>query len=121
MYGHKKTKPRVIPLRVILLLLVFLFQPLEALNLTVRDIARISWHRENQVSGYGVVVGLKGSGDSRSELALETLKKNLYNRGIDIGEKTFTARNIAAVMVTAILPTHSRAGDPVDVWVSSIG
>ncbi|MBV6494225.1 MAG: Flagellar P-ring protein [Turneriella sp.] len=95
--------------------------PHYTLNLTVRDIARISWHRTNQVSGYGVVIGLKGSGDSRSELALETLKKNLYNRGIDTGEKNLTARNIAAVMVTAILPTHARPGDPVDVWVSSIG
>lgn len=93
----------------------------QALNLTVRDIARISWHRENQVSGYGVVIGLNGSGDSRSELALETLKKNLYNRGIDLGEKTLQAKNIAAVMVTAMIPTHARPGDPIDVWVSSIG
>lgn len=93
----------------------------QALNLTVRDITRISWHRENQVSGYGVVIGLNGSGDSRSELALETLKKNLYNRGIDLGEKTLQAKNIAAVMVTAMIPTHARPGDPVDVWVSSIG
>jgi flagellar P-ring protein precursor FlgI len=94
---------------------------LAALTLTVRDIARISWHRENQVSGYGVVIGLNGSGDSRSELALETLKKNLYNRGIDLGEKTLQAKNIAAVMVTAMIPTHARPGDPIDVWVSSIG
>ena len=92
-----------------------------ALNLTVRDIARVSWHRENQVSGYGVVIGLNGSGDSRSQLALETLKKNLYNRGIDLGEKTLQAKNIAAVMVTANIPVHARPGDPVDVWVSSIG
>lgn len=98
-----------------------LITPLAALELTVRDIARIAWHRENQVSGYGVVIGLKGSGDSRSELAVETLKKNLYNRGIDLGEKTLQAKNIAAVMVTATLPTHARPGDPIDVWVSSIG
>jgi len=92
-----------------------------ALNLTVRDIARISWHRENQVSGYGVVMGLNGSGDSRSQLAMETLRKNLYNRGIDLGDKTLQAKNIAAVMVTANIPVHARPGDPVDVWVSSIG
>lgn len=94
---------------------------LAALNLTVRDIARIAWHRENQVSGYGVVIGLNGSGDSRSALALETLKKNLYNRGIDLGDRTLQAKNIAAVMVTAVIPAHARPGDPVDVWVSSIG
>lgn len=94
---------------------------LAALNLTVRDIARISWHRENQVSGYGVVIGLNGSGDSRSQLAMETLRKNLYNRGIDLGDKTLQAKNIAAVMVTANIPVHARPGDPVDVWVSSIG
>lgn len=94
---------------------------LAALNLTVRDIARISWHRENQVSGYGVVMGLNGSGDSRSQLAMETLRKNLYNRGIDLGDKTLQAKNIAAVMVTAMIPVHARLGDPVDVWVSSIG
>lgn len=102
-------------------LLAFSFNPLFSLNLTVRDIARVSWHRENQVSGYGVVIGLNGSGDSRSQLALETLKKNLYNRGIDLGEKTLQAKNIAAVMVTANIPVHARPGDPVDVWVSSIG
>jgi len=104
-----------------LALLAFSLQPLFPLNLTVRDIARVSWHRENQVSGYGVVIGLNGSGDSRSQLALETLKKNLYNRGIDLGEKTLQAKNIAAVMVTANIPVHARPGDPVDVWVSSIG
>lgn len=105
--------------RAILLLVATL--PLAALNLTVRDIARVSYHRENQVSGYGVVIGLNGSGDTRSDLALETLKKNLYNRGIDMGEKTVQPKNIAAVMVTAMLPTHARPGDPIDVWVSSIG
>lgn len=103
------------------LALVAFATDIAALQLTVRDIARIAWHRENQVSGYGVVVGLNGSGDSRSELALETLKKNLYNRGIDLGEKALQARNIAAVMVTATIPTHARPGDPIDVWVSSIG
>lgn len=104
-----------------LILMIASAASVSALSLTVRDIARISWHRENQVSGYGVVIGLNGSGDSRSELAVETLKKNLYNRGIDLGEKTLQAKNIAAVMVTAIIPTHARPGDPVDVWVSSIG
>jgi len=104
-----------------IILLATLLSPLFSLNLTIRDIARISWHRENQVSGYGVVMGLNGSGDSRSDLALETLKKNLYNRGIDMGEKTLSAKNIAAVMVTAMIPTHARPGDPIDIWVSSIG
>ncbi len=106
---------------VIWLLCLLITGQAPALNLTIRDIARISWHRENQVSGYGVVIGLNGSGDSRSQLALETLKKNLYNRGIDLGEKTLQAKNIAAVMVMANIPVHARPGDPVDVWVSSIG
>lgn len=120
----KKSKSvlhRIFEIAPLVLIASWYLIPLEALNLTVRDIARISWHRENQISGYGVVIGLNGSGDSRSELALETLKKNLYNRGIDLGEKTLQAKNIAAVMVTASLPTHARPGDPVDVWVSSIG
>ncbi|MCS6972257.1 MAG: flagellar basal body P-ring protein FlgI [Leptospiraceae bacterium] len=96
-------------------------QVLSALTVSVRELARISFHRENQVSGYGVVVGLNGTGDSRADLAIETLRKNLYNRGIEPGEKALVAKNIAAVMVTAIIPPHARPGDPIDIWVSSIG
>ncbi|MCB1176329.1 MAG: flagellar basal body P-ring protein FlgI [Leptospiraceae bacterium] len=91
-----------------------------SVEVKLKDIARISGLRDNQISGYGIVVGLANSGDTKSTIALETLKNYLKNKGISSSDPNLT-KNIAAVMVTANIPVYSKPGDKIDVVVSSIG
>ncbi len=86
----------------------------------LKNIARIVGIRSNQLVGYGVVVGLPGTGDSRSRLASESIRNLLARLGQRLpGDPD--ARNVAAVLVTAELPPFSGRGQRVDVTVSSIG
>ena len=91
-----------------------------AVNVKIKEITFIDGLKENQVFGFGVVVGLAGSGDSKTSLAESSLKSVL--KSIGIGEdENYKSKNIAAVMLTAKLPSFARVGDKVDVTVSSIG
>jgi flagellar P-ring protein precursor FlgI len=89
-------------------------------SVKVKDISFIDGLKENQVYGYGLVVGLPGTGDSRktplTKASLKNLLKNLGMEGDDV-----TSANTAAVLVTAKLPPFVRVGDRIDVTVSSIG
>lgn len=89
-------------------------------SVKVKDISFIDGLKENQVFGYGLVVGLQGTGDTRksplTKSSLKNLLKNLGMEGDDI-----TSANTAAVLVTGKLPAFVRVGDRIDVTVSSIG
>jgi len=86
----------------------------------IKDIARIGGVRENQLVGYGVVVGLEGSGD-KNIMTAQSIVNMLKSFDVTLDPKTLKAQNSAAVMVTAnILPFMSE-GDKLDVVVSSIG
>jgi len=88
----------------------------------VKDIAGISGVRENQLIGYGLVVGLAGTGDDvKNGFTKESLANMLSRQGISMKDKTLKADNTAAVMVTAILPPFVKVGSQLDVFVSSIG
>ncbi len=88
----------------------------------IGDLTRISGVRTNQLSGYGIVVGLNGSGDSSSSLATVQSMANMLNRyGIEVDSGQVESQNLAAVMVTATLPAYAYNGDQIDVTVSSIG
>ncbi|MGA3193530.1 MAG: flagellar basal body P-ring protein FlgI [Terriglobales bacterium] len=88
----------------------------------IRDITTIEGIRENPLIGYGVVVGLKRTGDSQQTLfTTQTLANMLQRLGVQISASTIQVRNIAAVMVTASLPPFARPGTGLDVTVSSIG
>jgi len=88
----------------------------------VRDLATISGVRDNQVVGYGVVVGLKRTGDSQQTLfTTQTLANVLQRLGVQINPITVQVRNVAAVMVTGSLPSFARPGTTFDVTVSSVG
>lgn len=91
-----------------------------AISVKIRDIAYIDGLKENQVFGFGLVIGLQGSGDSKSSLVESSLKSLLKNIGI-VEEGSYKSKNIAAVLLTAKLPAFSRIGDRLDVTVSSIG
>ena len=87
----------------------------------LKDLVRIVGVRNNQLLGYGLVVGLPGTGDSRSRLASESVRNLLGSLGARLEGAGRGARNIAAVLVTAEIPPFAKRGDKVDVVVSSIG
>lgn len=90
----------------------------------IKDIASIEGVRENQLVGYGLVVGLDGSGDQTTQTpyTVQTMINMLGNMGVTLPPGTnLQSRNVAAVMVTASLPPFSRSGQRVDVTVSSMG
>jgi flagellar P-ring protein precursor FlgI len=87
----------------------------------LKDLARITGIRTNQLLGYGLVVGLPGTGDSRTHLASESMRNLLGGLGQNLDNVGSNARNIAAVLVTAEVPPFAGRGDRVNVTVSSIG
>jgi len=88
----------------------------------VKDLTTISGIRENPLIGYGVVVGLKRTGDSQqTQFTTQTLANLLQRLGVQITPASVQVRNVAAVMVTASLPSFGRPGTTFDVTVSSIG
>lgn len=88
----------------------------------VSEIANIIGVRDNQVIGYGLVVGLNGTGDgSSSEFTIRSLSNLLQTVGVKINPDDIKSKNVAAVMVTAALPAFARQGDRLNVNISSIG
>ncbi|MEE4357600.1 MAG: flagellar basal body P-ring protein FlgI [Desulfococcaceae bacterium] len=88
----------------------------------IKDIAEIKGVRENQLIGYGLVVGLDQTGDGDktvfTKLALAGMMRNM---GLDVSPDEFKVKNTAAVIVTADLPPFAKAGAHIDVLVSSLG
>lgn len=87
----------------------------------VKDIASVFGVRKNQLMGFGLVVGLKGSGDTKSSFTDKAFTTLLGNMGMSRSGVEFKSRNVAAVMVTAEMPPFIKPGQKVDVVVSSIG
>jgi len=88
----------------------------------LKDIASISGVRENQLIGYGLIVGLAGTGDDiKNGFTSESLSNLLNRQGISMKNKTLKADNVAAVMVTSSLPAFAKIGSKIDTIVSSIG
>ena len=87
----------------------------------VKDIAAIKGVRDNQLLGYGLVVGLKGSGDSKLEYTSVSFAQMLKQMGVEIKKDQIDSKNVAAVVVTAELPPFARSGNRLDVTVSSVG
>jgi flagellar P-ring protein precursor FlgI len=87
----------------------------------VKDIANVRGVRDNQLIGYGIVVGLKGTGDSKSEFTNKSVARMFDKLGIKLEDKEVASKNVAAVILTAMLPPFARAGNKLDITVSSIG
>ncbi len=88
----------------------------------IKDVARIQGVRDNQLVGYGLVVGLNKTGDRRQTIfSTQSLINMLDRMGVTITAKDIRVENIAAVMVTADLSSFSRAGSRIDCTVASIG
>ena len=88
----------------------------------IKNLAQVQGVRSNPLIGYGLVVGLQGTGDSSASLfANQTLAGFLAKLGIVVDPDEVSVTNVAAVMVTSDLPPFSRIGETLDVTVSSIG
>lgn len=105
-----------------LLSLLVLSQPAQAER--IKDIASIAGVRNNQLIGYGIVVGLDGSGDQTTQtpFTIQSIISMLSNMGVTLPPGTnLQLKNVAAVMVTATLPPFARTGQQIDITVSSMG
>jgi flagellar P-ring protein precursor FlgI len=92
------------------------------LEVRLREVADLQGVRGNQLMGYGLVVGLKGTGDTtQAKFTAQTLANLLARQGVNIAPGSVQVKNVAAVMVTAQLPAFSRPGQRIDVTVSSTG
>ena len=87
----------------------------------IKDITSLAGIRSNQLVGYGIVVGLAGSGDGNTGITLQSMQSLVARFGITSDIKGFNADNAAAVMITAELPAFSKPGQTIDVTVSTIG
>ncbi len=101
---------------------LLLSSSLWAADARIKDIASLQGVRSNPLIGYGLVVGLNGTGDRRQTIfTTQTLANLLQRQGVTINPTAIKVNNIAAVMVTANLPPFSRTGSALDVTVSSVG
>ncbi len=97
--------------------------PAAAQAIRIKDLVEFDGVRGNDLVGYGLVVGLNGTGDGlRNSPFTEEIMSNLLERlGVNVTGEQFQPKNVAAVFVTASLPPFSRAGGRIDVTVSAIG
>lgn len=104
---------------------VFMFLCLLGVNAQaekISDIANIVGVRDNQLIGYGLVIGLNGTGDKNSsKFTMQSIANMLESVNVKISPDDIKSKNVAAVMITASLPTFARQGDKIDIQISSIG
>ena len=96
--------------------------PASSRQVRIREITTVEGVRENSLMGYGLVVGLHGTGDQQQTIFTTQMLANLLLRmGLQVAPTAITVKNVAAVAVTASMPAFTRAGTQIDVVVSSIG
>jgi flagellar P-ring protein precursor FlgI len=90
----------------------------------IKDLASIGGVRQNQLSGYGIVVGLDGTGDQTTQtpFTVQSIMAMLQQKGVSLPAGTqLQLKNVAAVMVTTSLPAFAQPGQTIDITVSSMG
>lgn len=110
-------------MRWLIVLLALLVWPATAAPVRIKDLVEFDGVRGNDLVGYGLVVGLNGTGDGiRNAPFTEEIMSNLLERlGVNVTGESLRPKNVAAVFVTASLPPFARAGGQIDVTVSAIG
>lgn len=109
--------------RFFLILAMLFCGPAAAEQIRIKDLVQFDGVRGNDLVGYGLVVGLNGTGDGlRNAPFTEEIMSNLLERlGVNVAGEDFRPKNVAAVLVTATLPPFARSGAQIDVSVSAIG
>ncbi len=116
------SKNRPIWIQAAIVLLVPLCLVAGANATRIKDITQIQGVRQNQLVGYGLVVGLNGTGDGdKAKFTIQSLASMLEKMGMTVNPATLKVKNVAAVMITANMQPFSRPGSRMDVSVSSIG
>lgn len=87
----------------------------------VKDLTLVEGGRDNQLVGYGLVVGLAGEGDSNAASTLRAVANTLQRYGLTVSPQDIKAKNVAAVMITADIPAFLKPGSRIDVMVASMG
>jgi len=87
----------------------------------VKDLTMVEGGRDNQLVGYGIVVGLAGDGDSNAATTLQSVANTLKRYGITVSQQDIKAKNVAAVMITADIGAFLKPGTRIDVTVASLG
>ncbi|MEW6379291.1 MAG: flagellar basal body P-ring protein FlgI [bacterium] len=88
----------------------------------IKDLVHIQGVRENQLIGYGLIVGLNGTGDKGgTRFTINSLSNMLRKLGVSVDPGELKVKNVAAVVVTAALPPFARTGERIDVTISSLG
>lgn len=106
----------------LVLIFFLLFASTDVLAVRVKDLVEIQGVRENRLAGYGLVVGLNGTGDKAgSQFTIRSLANMLRNMGITVDPNMLKVKNVAAVMVTANLPPFAKSSQKLDCTVSSVG
>jgi len=114
-----RDKPGREAVLVLLLLLLSLFPSRNGFAERLKDIAYIEGMRDNQLVGYGLVVGLNGTGD-KGKATLQSISNMLLRMGLTVNPKDVKAKNAASVIVTATLPPFPRNGNRIDAIVSAL-
>ncbi len=102
-----------------LIILICILPLAEAARL--KDISSVRGVRENQLIGYGVVIGLKGTGDGKAEFTAKSMARMLDKLGVKLEGNSVESKNVAAVIATAHLPPFGKSGNSLDITVSAIG
>lgn len=106
----------------VFLWLIFVLAFHKLLAEKIGDIASVVGVRDNQLIGYGLVIGLNGTGDkSGSKFTMQSISNMLESVNVKISADDIKSKNVAAVMITASLPPFARQGDKIDIHISSIG
>lgn len=109
--------------RLALLLIALLVSSFAHASTRIKDIASVQGVRDNQLVGYGLVMGLQGTGDTlrNSQFTEQSLQSMLDRMGVNVRDMPLRTRNVAAVAVTADLPPFIGTGSRIDVTVTSLG
>lgn len=104
------------------MLMIFLVPCADAAGTRLKDLVMLEGVRDNQLVGYGVVVGLNGTGDKRQTVfSAQSLANLLQRMGVTVPPAAMLVRNTAAVIVTATLPPFAQTGTRIDVTASAVG
>lgn len=109
--------------RVLLIVVLALISSVSHAATRIKDVASVQGVRDNQLIGYGLVMGLQGTGDTlrNSQFTEQSLQSMLDRMGVNVRDINLRTRNVAAVIVTADLPPFVGAGSRIDVTVTSMG
>ena len=117
--GENRTVPRRCAALFAIVALLATLLPSNASR--IKDLTVVEGGRDNQLVGYGLVVGLAGKGDSKLSFTVQSIANALQRYGINVPANAIKSDNVAAVMITADIPAFSKPGTRLDVTISSIG